>query len=616
LQSALTIALRFTLRACGVVSIALPLSGCTTFDPEPEFSAVNLAAYTPSFVAANDSSRDAGEIRFAHVAVPVRLRALKDIKQLREDEIHRLSLAEALHTALANVAMVRDRHSFLSPGSALFDNPDQVASAYDVPIQQSSPWSAEAALAAFDASLTAGGQWGRNALVPYNAYIGANFPARDVFVTESGSLFGRIDKPLATGTLFSLVHGWNYSPTAAVGNPFNTRYAGFLRGEVRQPLWAGFGREFTDVAGPAVLRSGAGALGRGVVVARLDEKLSVDEFEQHLQVLLKQTEELYWDLWLAHEECKSHAAARDAAEEIWKRTQNRGEAGLVGGEAVDEAQAQEYYFDRKQQADDALAEFFKLEDQLRRLIGLSSDDTRLILPADEPPVAELVPDWNASVAEALISRVELRQQKTRLEMLELQLRAARNLAHPQLDLVSGVQMNGAGERLWRGSGPASAYESLLETDEPGWNVGVEFSMPLGLNAQRTQVRNLENRLAKARALLHEQEREIGHELTHALYELDRAYLALETSARRREAARHRLAAVQADHEAGRSSLDLLLRSQLALSQAEVAYARAVVAYNRAILELQFRKGAVLNHNDVMVADGEEIAAGEVAAPAP
>jgi outer membrane protein TolC len=144
----------------------------------------------------------------------------------------------------------------------------------------------------------------------------------------------------------------------------------------------------------------------------------------------------------------------------------------------------------------------------------------------------------------------------------------------------------------------------LETDEPGWNVGLEFSMPLGGNSRELQVRNFEARLAKARAALHEQEREIGHELAHALHELDRTYLALATSARRHEAALRRLQAVEADHGAGRSSLDLLLRSQLALSQAEIAHATSVVTYNRAILELQFRQGAVLANHEVMVEPAE------------
>jgi outer membrane protein TolC len=245
-----------------------------------------------------------------------------------------------------------------------------------------------------------------------------------------------------------------------------------------------------------------------------------------------------------------------------------------------------------------------LEGELRRLIGVSSEDQRFLWPADAPSVAELVPDWDASLAQALLGRGELRQQRTCIEVLELQLRAARNLAHPQLDLVSGVQMNGAGDSLWQSTsgGGGGAVGSLFETDEPGWNVGLEFSMPLGLSAQQAQVRHLANRLAKARAALEEQQIEIGHELTHALNELNRAYRALGTSARRRDAAARRLLAVEADYQAGRTSLDLLLRSQLALAQAEVAHAKSVVQYNRAILEMEYRKGSLLAHNEVYLAE--------------
>ena len=48
----------------------------------------------------------------------------------------------------------------------------------------------------------------------------------------------------------SLVHAWNYVPNSLPAQAFNSRYAGYLRGELRQPLWAGRGRDFTEVAGP------------------------------------------------------------------------------------------------------------------------------------------------------------------------------------------------------------------------------------------------------------------------------------------------------------------------------------------------------------------------------
>ena len=109
----------------------------------------------------------------------------------------------------------------------------------------------------------------------------------DILVAKSGSLYGRLDKPMSTGGVASLVHAWNYVPNNLASQTFNSRFAGFLRGEFRQPLLAGSGRDFTEVAGP-ISRINPNP-GRGVAIARLDQNITVAEFESRLQLLLKQT---------------------------------------------------------------------------------------------------------------------------------------------------------------------------------------------------------------------------------------------------------------------------------------------------------------------------------------
>jgi outer membrane protein TolC len=177
------------------------------------------------------------------------------------------------------------------------------------------------------------------------------------------------------------------------------------------------------------------------------------------------------------------------------------------------------------------------------------------------------------------------------------------LTRPQLDLVAGAQVNGTGDEVVGDAADSSgALDSLLDPDEAGWNVGFELSMPLGFRLANARVRNYQQRLAKARAALAAQEAELSHELAHVFYEVDRTYAATATAAGRRDAARRRFLAVEADYEAGRTSLDLLLRTYVTVSDSERAYLESIVAYNKALIELTFRQGTILRDNAVVVAD--------------
>jgi hypothetical protein len=75
-----------------------------------------------------------------------------------------------------------------------------------------------------------------------------------------------------------------------------------------------------------------------------------------------------------------------------------------------------------------------------------------------------------------------------------------------------------------------------------------------------------------------------------------------TAAGRRDAAQRRFQAVEADYDAGRSSLDLLLRTRVAVAEAERAYLESVVAYNKTLVDLCYRQGILLAENAVAIAE--------------
>jgi hypothetical protein len=221
-----------------------------------------------------------------------------------------------------------------------------------------------------------------------------------------------------------------------------------------------------------------------------------------------------------------------------------------------------------------------------------------------------VPNWSACLATALVNREELRKQKWLIKSLELQLRAAKSLAHPQLNFVSTYQMNGFGDNLFGPNGPRdiaadqlqSAYRTLAQGNQTAWTLGLQFAVPLGMRNALTQVRNTELRLAKARAALAAQELEISHELAAAFQAIDYWHQHAQTAHSRLAAAHDQYEAVEADYQAQRQPLEVLLRAQARRAAAEAGFHRGVVEYNKALLQLQYRQGTLLASNNIRLGE--------------
>ncbi|REJ92416.1 MAG: hypothetical protein DWQ35_12215 [Planctomycetota bacterium] len=591
----------------GLLVTCLLLAGC--FGPRERLPGLAAFAELPATSAAAGmvpaaASRPTPDVTpVGYVAAPPaqalrRLAHITDLTQLGEEQFRGLHLATAVRHALEKNVIIKDDRQFLSPSNAFLASPETSPSTLDSLIQESSDGGVEAAESAFDLQAAAGAQWGENSLIQSNGFLNGNTSQSDILVSDAGSIFARLDKPMGTGGTLSLVHNWNYTFNNLPSLSASPRYAGFLRGEFRQPLWAGSGEEFTAVFGP--LNSRTGRLGRGMVVARIDQNLSLADFEARLHTLLKQTMDLYWDLWLGYRRHRTQVAARDSAYQLWQHIRGRAEAGLPGGEAADEAQAAENFFRRQELAETSLAEALDAERRLRRLIGLPAAEGRLLWPRDEPDRRHHTFAWQPALTEALHQRIELRQQKLRVESLELQARAAGNLLRPQLDFVSGVQVNGLGDSLYSGTTTPSAYDSLLDADDVGWNAGFEMSLPFGFRLEKARIRNLELQLSKARAVHDALETEISLELDAALRDLDRWHATLESSRQRYEAALRQLRAVEADYQAGRASVDRLVRSQITVAEAELSRAGSEAAYNKALTNVLYRQGALLAHHHIIV----------------
>ena len=99
----------------------------------------------------------------------------------------------------------------------------------------------------------------------------------------------------------------------------------------------------------------------------------------------------------------------------------------------------------------------------------------------------------------------------------------------------------------------NAYDNLTTGDFQEWQLGFELSCRSASARPTSAARNAELLLARERAILRDQQREVVHEAADAIAEMDRAYAVLQTSYNRLAASRDQLGAVQAAYDNGQSA---------------------------------------------------------------
>ena len=514
-----------------------------------------------------------------------------------------LTLEEAIHMALKNSKVIRTLTGvgFSQAGvsgvpSALLQSPGAIRTIYDPALAESDPRSGiEAALSVFDAQLNAGARWtksdtpGGNRMTPDSQ--------GDVGTFNIG-----INKYAPTGTQFYLDHINQYNHTTggmmgALGRETPATWSNYLEGGFRHHLLRGGGIEFNRIAGPG----GTPGVYGGVTVARINTDMSLVDFELATRNLVADVEQAYWNLYYAYRRLDSVRSGRDSAQETWRQTNVRADVGDRRGSAQNLAQSKQNYFTFRQQTELAQNNLFRAEAAMRYILGQAATDGRLIRPVDEPITAPITLDWHSILCEALYRSPELRKQKWEIKRRELEMTASKNFLLPNLDLEAGYRVSGAGKGL---AGSGSAYDSLTGGNYTGWTVGLSASAPFGWRQEQAAVRNAQLQLTKARKLLAEQELELTHQLADSLRDVSLTHQQMQTTLAAYQAASEEVRAVQNAVEAETTTLDQLLQAQRRQAEAETGYHSSVIDYNLAIMRLHYRKGSLLEYNNVCLQEGQ------------
>ncbi|MCL2744671.1 MAG: TolC family protein [Planctomycetaceae bacterium] len=597
----------YSISAVQLISAAVLLGYITGCQPQQPFYLTGKGQYQKQMIT------KATQIEYSSVDLPSSpevcyAKAPLTLDNPNPEHFWDLTLEEAVQIALKNSRVIRTLNgvNFSKGGvsgipGSLLSAPHSIGSVYDPALAESDPrYGIEAALSAFDGQLQAGANWVKSDLPPQmsslrSRYSGNSWSSLD----DYGELTVGINKTMATGGNTYVNYGAMYSDVD-YGFPMS-RWDNYFEAGFTHPLLQGNGIQFNRIAGPGATPG----FYNGVAIARINTDTALNDFEMAARNLVADVEKAYWNLYYAYHYLESVKSGRDSAHQTWSQTYAMYKHGATGGRAQYEAQARTNYFTFRGQTEIAQSNLFKTESVLRYILGLSATDGRLVRPTDEPIIAPLRMDWQSVMCEALVRSPELRKQKWDVKSKELQLIASKNFLMPRLDFNAGYVWSGSGHD-WinsRHHEGGSAFGSMTDGNYAGWVMGLNASMPFGWRKELAAVRNAQLGLARSRAVLQEQELELTHQLTESFREISETYQQSKTMLQKRIAADAEVSSVDAAYKAGTTTLDQLLEAQKRKADAETDYYRSIIDYNLAIMTLHYRKGSLLEYNNVCLTEG-------------
>lgn len=542
----------------------------------------------------------------AECETPTSLKAEQTIRPLSFEDpanlpVQEMTLQEAINLSLTSTPILR------AVGVSTFSrlSTQGTPTVYDPALVAASRLGTEAALAAFDAQYLQQLYW-FNGDVPGNQQFDQVFGQPAAFKAKSAVFNAELNKTTATGGSFALRHVVNYDRNnRGIGfRAFSSTFVGWLEAEWRQPLLQGAGTTYNRIAGP-----NANAIPgqySGVLIARINEDVSLANFEDSVIQVVADVEQRYWDLVTAYRVLDTSVRAREAALQTWQIQKARLEVGT--GRADDEAQARSQYYQFDAQVKEALAGrlgLFGTEQELRYLVGLPATDGKLIRPTTNPVDVKVVFDWDSALGQALERRVEVRRQRMEVKRRELELLAARLNYRPRLDLLTQYRFRGLGDHLI--GGPDGNFDNLYAEITNGnyqeWQAGIEMSFPVGFRAAGVAIAHAKLNLRRDRSILAEAEFLASHNLSVAARDIEKTHELLATNYNRLLSDLNQVDVLSIRYEQGSDSINFLLQAQRQVVSSATDFYRSLSEYNLAIRNFHREKGSLLAYNHVQLAEG-------------
>lgn len=436
--------------------------------------------------------------------------------------------------------------------------------------------------AQFDWRVFASGEYGETQQPQPASALNGTSIGSNATIQERSSVAAGLRKRMQWGGTLELSAGLDYLNDSSPNLEFepDPGYTANIGGRLTQPL----------------LRN-AGPINRArIELADNATQRDLHNLKQQLLSIAGEVEEAYWQLVfqryrLAIQE-QLLAETERTADELRQRRD-------VDVNPVQMAQAEREVRVRQTEVIRSRSDLRDASDRLKRVLNAPSLPLMgevVIRPTDAPAEAPEVHALEDAIRLAVAERPELRVAMLEIDDARIRRRVAANQKLPRLDLTGEVRTLGLDESYTQAS-------SSLTGEFIDWLVGLEFEHPLGNRAGKAAERR--TRLAEQAQVLRYRDTAMDVVLSvkQALRAMRRTYDELSIARNARRAAMRNLEALDerkkmADDLTPEFLIDLRLRTQERLADAQTREVQAMVSFNIAQARYYQAVGTLLAEHDV------------------
>lgn len=391
-----------------------------------------------------------------------------------------------------------------------------------------------------------------------------------------------IRKLLSSGMQAQTGYAVTRSQTDLIFQTLNPSYFNQLFLEFRQPLLRGFGLDFNRAQ---------------IKLRKFDRSISDEQLRREMRETIYNVEQAYWRLFQSRRSLAVSARLVTNLESILRSLRQRHEMRFDVYHV--QLKLTESRYEQRQ------AEFVRLrnqvhnaEDTLKALINdpeLNLARDLEIIPSDEPTISPLMVDVLGEVTAALSFRSELREARLQIEQAQVAIGVAKNQALPRLDVVFRYVIDGLGGNWDR------AFSQLTDKDFEEYLLQIQFEWPIGNRGPEAALRQARLRQAQAIAAHRAQIENVVLETQTAIRDLHSAHDQIGPSFRSAKASAEQLLVTQLRQERRDvASLQVELDAHELLSTSRQNLLQALADHNIAIVNLERRKGTLLEYNNILL----------------
>ena len=330
---------------------------------------------------------------------------------------------------------------------------------------------------------------------------------------------------------------------------------------------------------------------------QVQRQISDIQLQTQIENLKNNVRTSYWNLRSAIEQIEIQRRALEIAQRQFEDSKIRVEIGTLA--PIDTTNFETQVANAEQQLLNAQITWRTAELNFKTLLASGTDDeiyTQVINPAEQPQLSVQSVDIQSAVARALQERTDVMQARRQIESSRLSLEVSKNQTMPSLNFSTGYNLTGQGgqEKVFQQGqvvgilpgGYADALAAIAGFDSPAWNLGFNFSYPLGMRAAKANYARSQLGLEQSLAQLKAQELSISTEVINAGLAVENTYKQFQAAQKARQAAETNADAAVTRFDVGMATNFEVVTAQQALTQSRLSELSALIRYMNAVAEFE------------------------------